>query len=68
MRTNKKQTKAELIKKIAKKTERIPTRFQPSVKRSFLSGLKYKTKPELERIYQNMRISVDKTGYDIYMS
>jgi len=59
------QTKTELIKVITAKTKKIPSRYQPMVKRSFLNGLKYKTKPELKRIASRMKVEVDRTGYDI---
>ena len=65
-KTKKDMTKAELIAVITQKTKKIPARFQPSVKRSFLDGLKSKTKPQLKRIASRMTIEVDRTGYDIY--
>jgi hypothetical protein len=60
-------TKAELIAVITKKTRRIPARFQPTVKRTFLNGLKYKTVPQLKRLVSRIKVEVDKTGYDIRM-
>ena len=51
--------KAELIEAIKIKIERA----KPIVKRIFLRGLKYKTKPELERILRKAHVSRD--GYDI---
>jgi len=66
-KTKRDMTKAELIAVITKKTSMIPARFQPAVKRSFLSSLKYKAKPELKRIASKMKVEVDKTGYDILM-
>ena len=59
-------TKAELIDAITAKTHKIPARFQPSVKRNFLDGLKYRDKSRLQRILSRMRIEVDRDGYDIY--
>ena len=59
------ETKADLIAIIKGKTRKIPTRMQPAVKRSFLTGLKYKSKAELKRIASRMKVKVDKTGYDI---
>jgi hypothetical protein len=65
-KTKKDVTKAELIRVITQKTDKIPTRFQPMVRRSFLNGLKYKTKPELKRIASKIKVEVDSTGYDIH--
>jgi len=64
-RVKKDMTKAELIAVITKKTGKIPTRFQPWVKKTFLSGLKYKTKSQLKRIASKVEVEVDSTGYDI---
>ena len=61
-------TKAELLAVITQKTDKIPARFQPMVRRSFLNGLKYKTKPELKRIASRIKVEVDSTGYDIHCS
>ena len=58
-------TKAELIRVITKKTAKIPAHFQPMVKRDFLVGLKYKTKPQLKHIASRMIVEVDRTGYNI---
>jgi hypothetical protein len=58
-------TKAELIAIITKKTKKIPLRFQPMVRQSFLRGLRYKTKSELRRIATRMKIEVDRHGWDI---
>ena len=66
-KVKKNMTKAELIRVITQKTNKIPTRFQPIVKRTFLNGLKYKTKPELKRIASRIKVEIDSTGYDIYM-
>ena len=66
-KAKKDMTKAELIAVITRKTNVIPARFQPMVKRSFLSGLKYKAKPELKRIASRMKVEIDRTGYDILM-
>jgi len=46
-------TKEELIKAIAKKVQKA----HPMVKRVFLPGLKYKTKPELARILSKARVT-----------
>ena len=66
--TQRDMTKAELIAVITGKTKKIPARFQPAVKRSFLAGLKYRTKPELKRIASRMKVEVDSTGYDIRLT
>lgn len=60
------RTKAELISAITAKTRRIPARFQPAVKHVFIAPLKYATITRLRRILSNMKIRVDKTGWDIY--
>jgi len=52
-------TKEELIEAIQGKVERA----KPIVKGVFLRGLKYRTKPELERILRKAQVSYD--GYDI---
>ena len=52
-------TKVELIQAIKVKVRKA----KPIVKKYFLGGLKYKTKPELERILRNAHVSRD--GFDI---
>lgn len=52
-------TKAELVQAIKVKVRKVKL----IVKKYFLRGLKYKTKPELERILRKVRVSRD--GYDI---
>jgi len=60
------ETKRELINTITMKTQIIPARFQPSVKRSFLKGLLRKSRSELIQIANKMRVEYDHNGYDIY--
>jgi hypothetical protein len=66
-KAKKDMTKSELIAVITSKTKKIPTRFQPAVKRTFLNALKYKTRPQLKRIASRMRVEFDRTGYDIVL-
>ena len=54
-------TKAELIRMISKKLKRL----KPYQRRSFLQGLKYKTKAELEYIATHMKVKIDKDGYEV---
>lgn len=55
-------TNEELIEAIGKKVRRA----KPLVKATFLRGLKYRTKPELERMLKKARVSRD--GYDIRLT
>lgn len=61
-RLMKDMTKAELVDLIRSKTTKIPARFQPQVKTAFLSGLRYKTKPQLKRIASRMKVEWDAHG------
>ena len=52
-------TKAELIKSITYKAQKA----KPMVRETFTSGLKYKSKKELIRLNNRMRVS--RSGWDI---
>ena len=64
-KAKKDMTKAELVRVITEKTAKIPAKFQPQVRATFLNGLKYKTKPQLKRIASRMVVEWDAHGWDI---
>ena len=55
------KTKASIIREIRAKASKA----NPLVKRVFLGGLEYKTKPQLERIRKRMQVT---RGGDIRLS
>ncbi len=59
---NNELTKEELIKAISKKVSKA----KPIVKNDFLSGLKYKNKPYLQRILRVVKVDRDGYGIKLY--